>query len=49
MCFACVLCASVLSAAESGKRETWRLPTRPLLLAQELPWDSLPFRLLVQA
>ena len=47
VCVVCALCAGVLSAAESGIRETWRPPTRPLLLAQELPRDSFPLRLLV--
>ena len=50
VCVACALCVSVLSSAESrGKKETWRPPTRQWLSAQELPWDSLPFCLLVQA
>ena len=49
VCVPCALCASVFSAAESWNRETWRLPTRPLLLAQELPRDALRLRLLVQA
>ena len=48
VCVVHTLCASVFSAAESGNRDTWRPPTRPLLLAQELPWNSLPLRLLVQ-
>ena len=49
VCVACAPCASVLPAAESGNRETWRLPIGPLLLAQELPRDSVPLRMLVQA
>ena len=47
VCVVCALCVSVFAVAESGKRETWRLPTKPWLLAQELPRDSLPLRLLL--
>ena len=54
VCVACALCVSVLFAAESGKKGDLEAPhtaiaVRPLLLAQELLRDSLPFRLLVQA
>ena len=48
VCVLCALCASVFLAVESGNRETWRLLTRSLLLARELPRDSLQLRLPVQ-
>ena len=47
VCVACALCVSVFHAAECGNGETWRPPTRPWLLAQELTRDSLPLCLLV--
>ena len=51
VCSVHVVCQCIVC---SGKREiarpqTWRPLTKPLLLAQELSRDSLPFRLLVQA
>ena len=49
VCVVCALCVSVFSAAESGDRGTWRRPTRPAPLAQELTRDSPALRLLVQA
>ena len=49
LCVACVLCASVFTTAESGNRSTWRLSTKLLQLAEQLPWYTLPLCLLVQA
>ena len=49
VCVVSALCVSVLSSAESGgKGETSRPSTRRWLSAQELPRDSLSFRVLVQ-
>ena len=49
LCAAWALCAGVLYAAEGRNGETWGPATRPWLLAEEPPRDSLPLRLLVQA
>ena len=49
VCVACAMCASVFHVAEGGNGETWRPPTRPWLLAQEFPRDSLPLRRSVRA